>query len=246
MSKQGYCKYCGKLSNLVKSHIVPRFLYTDSNNSKKKVSIDVKQKKETLYQAGIWDNILCEDCERITAVYDKEFLNFTNLDFSKFIYQQSENSIIYRISSDNYNSKKLRKFFISLLWRASVSTKSEFSMINLGKYEKIALDILKDKYDDENLFLTILFKEPESKFSKDLSLVERTKYGNQIAYKIYFGGFQINTIINVQSIRIGKNIPKLVCNNKNYIFIQESQDVLNHKINQILDLYRYYESSSVK
>ena len=246
MSKQGYCKYCGKLSKLLKSHIVPRFLYTDSNNSKKMIALNAKEKKESFYQAGVWDNILCEDCERLMAIYDKEFFNFTKLDFSKFIYQQSKDGLIYKIPSDNYNFKNLRKFFISMLWRGSISTKSEFSMINLGKYEKIALDILKDKYDDSQLFATFLFKEPSCKLSKDLHFVEQTKYENQIAYRIYFGGFQINTVINTKTLRSDKNIFELVCNNNEYIPILESKEILDYKINHIVDYYRYYKSISVK
>ena len=242
MSKQGYCKFCGKYTKLVKSHIIPKFLYTDSNNSKKKVSVDTKTKKTTLYQAGIWDNILCEDCERLTAIYDNEFLNFINLDFNKFIFSKSDNEIIYKISSDNYNYQNLRKFFISILLRCSISKKNEFDLVNLGKYEKVALDILNDKYDNENFFATLIFREPNSKMSKDLNFIERTKYENQIAYKIYFGGFQINIIVNIESIRKGKIIPRLICNQKENIFVLESQELLDYKINHIANYYKYYKS----
>ena len=37
-----------------------------------------------------------------------------------------------------------RKFFISVLWRASISQLEEYSNIDLGPYENIALNILKN------------------------------------------------------------------------------------------------------
>lgn len=53
-----------------------------------------------------------------------------------------------------------RKFFISVLWRASISKAEDFSNINLGPYEDIALKILESDIEKDNLFKILIFKFP--------------------------------------------------------------------------------------
>lgn len=239
LNKTGICKFCGKEAKLVKSHIIPKFLYEYGENSKKVLSIDTRKKQNTIYQSGIWDYILCENCEKKMFLYDNEFCNFTRINFENYIFSRDDKSIIYLIPNNICNYKYLRKFFVSVIWRASISTKSEFKMVDLNKYEKIALDILNDKYDSENLFSVILFKEPNNKSIKGLNFLEKTKFDNQTAYKIYFGDFQINIIINSKDLRNNKDILNKVQVSKERILIYESKDIVEYKFNHVIDYYRF-------
>lgn len=117
--------------------------------------------KYTYKQNGGYDsNILCGDCDNhILGEFDKEGYRVLFNDFNKYQYVQIYPQYkIYQIDSNNFDYKKLRKFFISILWRASISQLEEWSNINLGGYEKKALDILKVKREYPELFKILIYK----------------------------------------------------------------------------------------
>ena len=45
---------------------------------------------------------------------------------------------------DNFEYSKLKLFFISMVWRASVSSHKYFNRISLGEFEDIACRILEE------------------------------------------------------------------------------------------------------
>lgn len=141
------CKFCGQEKKLIKAHIIPKKFYLRIKEDRC-LSINSKTGKYTFQQQGGYDsNILCADCDNhILGEFDKEGYRVLFDDFSKYEYIQLRPQYkIYQIDNDNFDYVRLRKFFISILWRASVSKLEEWSNINLGGYEKKAYEILKDK-----------------------------------------------------------------------------------------------------
>lgn len=54
----------------------------------------------------------------------------------KFKVKMFNDNAIYYLTSKDYNYEYLRKFFISILWRASISSLPDFRDIQLGQYEQ--------------------------------------------------------------------------------------------------------------
>ena len=118
MNKTGICKFCKKEAKLVKSHIIPKFLYDYGENSRKVLSIDTRKKQETIHQSGIWDYILCENCEKKMFLYDNEFCNFTRINFENYIFSRDNNSTIYSIPDLNpsYVKDKFALYILSVAY----------------------------------------------------------------------------------------------------------------------------------
>ena len=88
----------------------------------------------------------------------------------------------------------LETFFISVLWRASILKTQDFSNINLGQYEDIALKILKGEIEKDNLFKILIFKFPRN---MDNTIVHLSKI--KIKHKTYclcMTGYYIYIFIN--------------------------------------------------
>lgn len=232
MSKQGYCKYCGKYTNLVKSHIIPRSFYLDYKNQKY-IAINAENKTQTQRQCGAYDKeILCEDCDnKIFGEFDKEAHRVLIEKYENYCVEKNSECTLYHLKENDFNFKKLRKFFISILWRASVSKLPEFSNINLGKYENIAENIIKDKETNEELFNVIIFKIPKNKLTDKVVNLHKIKFCKSIAYKIIMSGFIIITVIK-------NNIPKFINSQlhskffmtSSNLYIYESEDVYQDEL----------------
>jgi hypothetical protein len=81
-------------------------------------------------QIGIYDKtILCEICERKIEKYDDYACRILlqNFEEQNYISDPSNRKVSYKLSIIDY--KKLKLFFISVLWRALASNRKEFSNI---------------------------------------------------------------------------------------------------------------------
>lgn len=89
----------------------------------------------TYHQSGVYDaEILCEECERRFSEFDRygwETLGPMALDRPP---AESKIDHLYKIDCD---TDKLRRFILSVLWRASVSKSPFYTAIKLGPYEDL-------------------------------------------------------------------------------------------------------------
>lgn len=135
--KQGVCKLCDQLKMLVKAHAIPRRFFKDiKGESPHAVFFDVSleaKRTATYVRAGAYDDeILCEECEARFSDFDRygwEIFGSLRLDHPV----PGSGGRAYRISCD---TDKVRRFILSILWRASVSKTKFYSHVNLGLYEK--------------------------------------------------------------------------------------------------------------
>jgi hypothetical protein len=143
--KEGVCKLCGERKRLVKSHSIPRrFFKGIKGGAQHAVFYDgsITAKREATYlQAGIYDDdSLCEGCEAKFSEWDRyggEILDSPCLDHPL---PEFDN----RAYSVNCDTDKLRRFILSVTWRASISRNPFYSYVNLGPYE----DKIKDRIFD--------------------------------------------------------------------------------------------------
>lgn len=188
----GYCHYCQQQKNLIEAHILPRKFYIKNTNDPKANFQGIhKDGSYKIWQCGFFDkNILCADCDgKILALYDNEAYNLLlDIDSKKQI--EEWNGIkVYRYQKGEFDYEKIRKFFISLIWRASISQETINNSINLGQYEDIALDLLKDNIQDDNLFKVIVCSEETPNDFTNVHYIMKTRYDRSIAYAVYFSKF---------------------------------------------------------
>lgn len=194
------CKYCGKEKKLIEAHIIPKNFYLEVKTQKYRAYNSTGKYRKC--QNGVKDkNILCADCDNgILRLYDNEaykvFLNKIKCESIRM-----EEDIVHIIPNTEYDYQKLRKFFISIVWRASISKAPEFSTIDLGKYEDIALKILKNEIHNDNLFKVIIYKEPENIAIKQANCVNAATFANKKAHNFYFAGYRFTIITSIENIK---------------------------------------------
>lgn len=197
----GICKFCGQEKKLIDAHIIPKCFYLALKNKFSYINFDacLKNRQYKIYQNGGYDkNILCEDCDNnIIGKFDAEAKMVLLDNFSQYKYEYFGANKIYKIDNSYYDYNKLRKFFISILWRASISKLPEWHAINLGRYEKIALDILKNKKEHKELFKVLVYKNCYNEsLNNDITILKQ-KTAKFKRYVIQMAGYHIEIIPDV-------------------------------------------------
>jgi len=138
------CRLCGLVKPLIKAHILPRKFYKpivqaggaspagDTAVRIYPVDANGKSRQE---QSGIYDsNILCADCDcKVIGSWDLYAQTLLLGAFDPNNYSGSSTNRLYRL--DNFDYIELKLFFMSLLWRASISSRSFFKNVDLGPWE---------------------------------------------------------------------------------------------------------------
>ena len=139
------CRFCNEEKSLVRSHIIPRSFFPKTIDGEGPLQLLTNKDGEYSKKApiGIYDkNILCLACEKnfdSPDNYAHELLIKHRSRLTEIIHERSV--IAYNIPEYDYST--LKRFFISILWRASVSTNSFYNRIRLGMFENTALECLK-------------------------------------------------------------------------------------------------------
>lgn len=177
------CKLCGKKKPLIRAHIIPRFLYAHNSVL---ISDDTSFIKRC--PKGIYDKtILCGKCDNKLGRLD-DFAKRTLVDHSGVISEVLHNHLppyqpawIYRLK-DKAGYDKINRFFISVLWRASISSRKEFAEFTLAEYEETAKKtILDHTYDYSTIFSIALcrltdIETPHHLFSSEFQTINNVKY----------------------------------------------------------------------
>lgn len=161
--KIGECKLCLQVKPLAKSHIIPKSFYEIGN-----VLLSDKFYYPKRRPVGVYDTaILCNDCE---TYLNKEYENDAKIilldklpdKVERVEINNPENinelKVFYQLK-DKKEYDKIDRFFISVLWRASVSSIEDFKNTKLGCYEEIARQTIIDKSFNFADFFTIVLLE---------------------------------------------------------------------------------------
>lgn len=151
----------------VDAHVIPAsfYRYMKSDNCPLEIRSSEKGEYKKRSYNGIYDNtILCKDCEKLFQEYDNyaQRLLLPNPKEAEYIVNPDGKKVGYKLNNVDYNYLKL--FFVSILWRASVSTRKEFSKINTGPFEQE----LKKMIDDDNPGDQNTFSVMMMRFNDDL------------------------------------------------------------------------------
>ena len=133
------CRLCLYEKDLCKSHIFPEYMYDhcyDDNHSYMEFNAeDGKYNKRR--RKGIYEKLLCRKCEHIIQEYEDYAKSILYCDAKPKI-ENTKNPYC----NENYDYRLFKLFILSLLWRASISSKGSFKLASLGKYEEELRNIL--------------------------------------------------------------------------------------------------------
>ena len=247
MGKRGICKYCGKETELIDAHIISKGFYKNYKEFTYKAlySDDGTWKQK---QNGISDNnILCTNCDnKILGKFEKEGYRVLREEVPKHAKHKSNpKGILYTLTGNDYDYNLLRKFFITILWRASISNEKDFEDINLGPYEDKALEILKGTKEYNNLFRVMIYKIPEDSKLTQVVYMKRNRYYTTI-YNIIMYGYEITIFVNYDKLpQYEKSLWDNIIFNEEHLYIGETQDVLKNNFLKILEIYKKWEKKKI-
>ena len=198
------CRLCKKDNKLVKSHIIPDFLYTGLFDDKHFIApldlIEFKRKK--LLPNGFYDKaILCSNCDNVligslesysrTVIHGSQIKSTPIPKMERRINQLNQKYLY--ITDIDYSKFKL--FLLSILWRASITNHDFFKNVFLGDHEKVIGDmILKNdpkEYQDYSVGIFIL-NENNSYPTKLIANPIRSKTNENLSYSFLINGLVIN------------------------------------------------------
>ena len=185
------CRLCKENKPLKKSHIFPEWLYKPLYNDRHQfyvLSTDENKRRSTRPK-GIYEKLLCHDCEQRFSKwegYAREI--FYDHDLPLKVEDTGKRFIL---SGLQYTPFKL--FQISLIWRASITSRPEIHRINLGPHaERIRKMLLEDCPGDSYEYGSILMLPSldQEMMQQFLYSPERlpTKLDGHTAYRAAFGG----------------------------------------------------------
>ena len=201
-SYQKICQLCSKLGPHPDAHIFPKSLYRGERGVSF-IAFEAAGRQPTRRsQSGIYDNQLwCQTCETMSAKLDDHVSHFL---LNPVEYLES----IQRISFDEpYNHyrmasidpHKLHSFVLSVLWRASASTRLEVKKFTLGIYQEEIKEILRSSTLIRNRFPFILRYEKNPLMRSGFICPSRYKFDGVNFVRFHGSGFAFD-------IKIGKGL----------------------------------------
>ena len=131
------CRGCGEREASSKSHIVPKSFFRnmdDGAGSLVEISTKAGHFKKRR-PVGYYDRtILCRECEKVFGSHDdfgQSVLIRRAPEFSPIV----DGSKPVGFQLNDVDGERFKRFLVSVLWRASVSTLPQFSMAGIGPHE---------------------------------------------------------------------------------------------------------------
>lgn len=197
------CKLTSAEGKGIKAHIIPKsFCAIDSNERKlTKIFTNAKGHYTERSPLGIYDNgIVTEEGERVFSVWDDyaaELLIERKSSFEPLIHHGE----VVAFQIPRYEYKKLKLFFLSVLWRASVSTKPFFKNVGLGPHEaKIKEALLESNPKDSDWFSVSIAKWSGHPEGAGMMNPYRTRFEGLNYYVVYLGHY-------IAYYKVDKRIP---------------------------------------
>lgn len=194
----GVCKFCGQEKQLIDSHIIPKCLYKLEKTGSL-VEVDVQKKRidrNPSGQNGYKERLMCAECDNKLGVLDNYAHKILNNIIPELPIQNVNGINGQFLSATEFDIQKFRKFFISILWRLSVASGGT----NLGKYQDIALEVLKGEIpDNPDLFLPLIYKKSTGNpVIDEASSAGGAKYLGKHFVEFRFPGYLVMIIINTK------------------------------------------------
>jgi len=185
------CKFCDHGRRLIKAHIIPQAFFRDLQQTQGDLKIRSGAKGDFPKKApiGIYDKtILCAECEKSFQRWDDYGIDFLlkQRDYHKPV--RHEGRILYYQIQD-FDYVNLMLFFISIIWRAAVSSHLFYSKVTLGPHEFLAKDILKSNGCKGFRVFSVALCMFEGQLGKTIFEPFRDKFEGFNFLRLYLSGF---------------------------------------------------------
>ncbi len=217
------CRLCMKNEKLIKAHIIPKSLFAQNNYLISDSSNFIKQRP----RGACDDEILCEKCDNVILgdldTYAKEVLiDRKGVTMYPIRNPESENQALnlYRLC-DKSGYDKLNRFFISVLWRASISSKNDFINFSLGFHENTAkMAILNPEYDCSDIFSVAISLLTDLPAPINLVTHKFTRIEGVNFYFLIIGFYKV--LIKVDKRKLPVKLRSIILSSENDILMCEN------------------------
>jgi hypothetical protein len=187
------CRLCLQTKKLIKAHIIPEGFIRPlrSEGIAPEMHINSPGSYPRRMPVGPYDpSILCGDCDRKMGPWDDYAQELLLKRFPEAsVLQLDQQKVCWLIEGFDY--PRLKLFFISLLWRASVSQQEFFKSFSVGPFEdQLRTLILNGKLGSSQSFAVILARFGDSDITAMLSPQLETFEGVLFS-KFYLTGFLV-------------------------------------------------------
>lgn len=227
---KGYCKLCGGYKNLCKAHVIARpffkFLYPDHVANGTLIALSQfngEYRKTKVPATGIYDSgILCAECDNVFGEYDKYAAEI----LLKVEFNETPEKEAYILSACDY--KKLKLFFLSLVFRGSVSKHKAFTRISVGEqHEQKIRDLLLAKKpgteDEYSVFLAKFDDSDRIPFAtKNILNPRKIRFEGINFYVFYFSNGMI-AYIKIDKRKLGTPYSEVMLKQGHPCFIIKSE-----------------------
>lgn len=227
------CNLCDKESKLIDAHIIPEKFFKRLRSGKivPEIHSNIENEYPKRTPIGIYDqNILCAGCDNHIGVWDNYAQQLLLKEFSEEnAVHHNGRKVAYRIDSFDY--EKLKLFFISLAWRASISSEPFYKRVKLGPHQDILKKlILNSDPGEDNQFQIVLAKFSDPRIQSILDPhMDRFDHVNFIRF--YLTGFVAYIKVDKRACPV---FMKKLCMRKNTPLIMPLRDVHGSRDGQLL------------
>jgi hypothetical protein len=218
--KIGQCRLCLEEKKLGKAHIIPNFFFKQIRRENKnelysfdaieatKGNDSIEKENSSEYDSGI----LCTDCDNWL---NEQFESYAaNLIFNGFPYPPSREPQDFRTPEGveftrfyHIDYKKYKLFLLSILWRASVSSRPFFSSVDLGPHEEVIRTMIREQNAGEIFeypILTLNYQRADRGLSALVGQPLRKRINGMTAYTFIICGSLITYQISNRSYHADK------------------------------------------
>lgn len=220
----GVCRLCGEVQQLCKSHIISNFLFKFFINRSGQLFQCYELGTDTIKQVhnlkgGPTERLLCRRCEAQLSRYESYACSFVQGKLNIKAQQVFQKAWI--LSGLSYSMLKL--FFLSVVWRASISQLNLFKSIDLGPFERIFWFHLINADPGDELAFPVIIAGIEGDW-RDLIIPEKHRIKRRICYRFLMGGFLWLVFVSKQKIPPGFEHMVLKSNGKALIGVEKPEN----------------------
>ena len=183
------CKLCLKEKKLCNSHVIPELLYKPMYDKKhRSIEVQLDPLVKRYRQKGLSERLLCTECEGQFNGYETYF---ANLWYHSDKRPRVVTEELVTIEGVDYTPFKL--FHLSILWRASISSLTEFDQVSLGPHQERVRQLLLDEdpgaRDQYGILARVLVDSNSGELLEGaLQMPTKCKMNGHHAYEWIFGG----------------------------------------------------------
>jgi hypothetical protein len=193
------CALCLKERVLRNSHIIPEFLYKSAYDHKHRaVQVERGNDRTKLLQKGLRQELLCGACEQLLNTKYECDISGT---WTQLV---PEKVTLGVVELEIPNALTFELFHLSILWRASQASGSEWAPVSLGtKHSEVLRTAIQNgrlpKGARYPIFATMLV-EDEAPAMRWLGATSVGRHGRAHVYSTLYGGFMWHIVVASHSI----------------------------------------------